>query len=104
MMEWLHCTTPLYMVTGIFNFKKVLKQTNYKNSSNWKLGHLEVTKYLIGEGVEVEAANNNGSTALHSSSYSGNWRYWYLKNAAEDEIQNMKKLIEFKLKYAYTMC
>lgn len=40
---------------------------------NWNLGHLEITKYLIEKGSDINAKDNDGMTALHYSSLCGNW-------------------------------
>lgn len=43
----------------------------------WNSGNLNVTKYLVGNGADVNAIDNKGNTALHSSAQFGNGKYEY---------------------------
>lgn len=45
---------------------------------NSNLGSLEVTRYLIEMGANIESTDMHGHSALHISSRQGNWKYWYL--------------------------
>lgn len=40
---------------------------------NFNSGHLEVTKYLVEQGLSIEAKDINGRTAIHLFRGQGNW-------------------------------
>lgn len=48
-------------------------QQNYENEMNFNSGHLEVTKYLVEQGLSIEAKDINGRTAIHLFRGQGNW-------------------------------
>lgn len=58
----------------------VIPKLNDENESKWHLGRLQITKYLVEKGANVNAEDNDGNTALHYSNQRGNWNYWFLNN------------------------
>lgn len=50
----------------------IKKSTNYL-----KLGHLDVAKYLVQSGADIEATDNYGQTAENIASENGNLKYLY---------------------------
>lgn len=62
----------------IENTKAKMKTNRIEN-----LGHLEVTKYLIEIGADINATDNSGMVALHYSSMEGKWKSWYSEQNAQ---------------------
>lgn len=48
-----------------------------KNEFNWNSGHLEVVKYLLEKGANIEAKTNRGWTPLYFSFVVGNLKFLY---------------------------
>lgn len=64
---------------------KTPKPTN-KMFLNWNSGHLEVVKYLVEKGANIEPVSCDKFTPLHWSAFYGNWEYWYLEWKYTNEI------------------
>lgn len=73
-MDGLHYTSLRFMVIGNSDILKDNNSIN-ENELDWILGRLDVVKYLVVKGADIDAKANNGHTALLDSCLFGNSKY-----------------------------
>lgn len=62
---------------------------------NWNSGHLDVVKYLVGKGANIEAKTNRGWTPLYFSIVVGNLKFLYWKKKMHTKLWYYHFLNEF---------
>lgn len=75
LLQWAAYSGNDHWSNGNFIISKKNTNSTNKNKLNWNSGELEVVKYLLGKGANIESKDDHGMTPLLLSASEGSWKY-----------------------------